>query len=130
MRLFNFLYNIDSNRFVEILIQYSLIHYDKDFLDAIRRSASSYYSEISHDEYKLREDFLLSFSSTIPNEAIRFINEQLDNMEEEKIVIPTSIDEIRDEDNFSIEDNTILILKGLIQGDQFTIPFNLLSRYL
>lgn len=130
MRLFNFLYNIDSNRFVEILIQYSLINYDKDFLDAIWRSASSYYSEISHDEYKLREDFLLSFSSTIPNEAIRFINEQLDNMEEEKIVIPTSIDEIRDEDNFSIEDNTILILKGLIQGDQFTIPFNLLSRYL
>lgn len=127
--LFETLYSIDRNRFVEILAQSQTYYEDEQFWHAVQKGAATYYSKIAHDDYEAREEFLLSFGSLVPNETIKFVKLAMLQAGEEVLQVPISIEQISNKNN-SVRDKLLRLLRTLIETGHIKIPLKLLFGYL
>ncbi|WP_315271147.1 hypothetical protein [uncultured Abiotrophia sp.] len=129
IHLFEILYSIDRNRFVEILAQSQTYYEDEQFWHAVQKGAATYYSKIAHDDYEAREEFLLSFGSLVPNETIKFVKLAMLQAGEEVLQVPISIEQISNKNN-SVRDKLLRLLRTLIETGHIKIPLKLLFGYL
>ena len=129
IHLFEILYSIDRQRFVEILAQSQTYYEDEHFWHAVQKGAATYYSKIAHDDYEAREEFLLSFGSLVPKEIIKFVHEAILQANEEILPVPISIEQIRNR-NKSLRDNLLRLLRTLIEIGNIKISLQLLFEYL
>lgn len=129
IHLFEILYSIDRQRFVEILAQSQTYYEDEQFWHAVQKGAATYYSKIAHDDYEAREEFLLSFGSLVPNETIKFVKLAMLQAGEEVLQVPISIEQISNKNN-SVRDKLLRLLRTLIETGHIKIPLKLLFGYL
>lgn len=127
--LFALLYNLDNKRFLEILEQVRLYYDEKDFWDTVSDSVRTYYSGISHDDYISRENFLLIFSSLIPTEAIKFVNDQIKAMVKQDSGLALSFEQIYEFEKGPVNDNLLKILRDLVLDMQDKRALELLFEY-
>lgn len=129
IHLFEILYSIDRQRFVEILAQSQTYYEDEQFWHAVQNGAATYYSKIAHDDYEAREEFLLSFGSLVPNETIKFVKLAMLQADEEVLQVPISIEQIANKNN-SVRDKLLRLLSTLIEIGRIKTALRLLFRYL
>lgn len=129
--LFDLLYKLNNERFIDMLIQLKLFYNEKeDDVDVIiRKSAYNYYSNISHDMLPLREEFLLRFGQLLSDETIVFIKEAIQQIEEEQLESPITLNQISNGSN-NVRDNKLELLGDLIESGQSKISLQLLILYL
>ncbi|WP_338543279.1 hypothetical protein [Abiotrophia defectiva] len=129
IRLFEILYSIDRKRFVEILAQSQTYYEEEEFWNAVQKGAATYYSKIPNDDCEVREEFLLSFGSLVPNETIKFVHEAILQANDEILPVPISIEQISNKNN-PVHDKLLILLSTLIETDHIKISLQLLFGYL